>query len=568
MLVGGPEFLFINESSFFLQLEVIKPEILLFVMMLIFLMVPLMSYRYLSTSKAKLIFTINCYIYIEIFFWFFLFFLFFKHYHSSDVLDVLEFPKPTLWFNNTIIHDIFGVIMKVLLTFLFILYCKICKLNIFFNFNKNNNDLAYEKFFIILSSLFFMCLIISAIELNLIYLCFEGITFCVSLLIAFEGKKLAIESAAKYFSLSVLSSTFLIFGVSLLYSTIGITDFYHLKLFFLSYHFQLAILPIVISIFLIIFGFLFKLAAYPGHIWLMDIYNGCSFSLLFFLTTIYKFVVFIIFLKFLIFSVFYLYFYWRIILLISGFGSLIVSGFGLYNEMTIKRFIAYSAIGQTGFLLLGMIGCITMVGLQAVFSYLFYYILCNCLFFWILNKCQIYYFFNFSGNLIFFKNFYNKSTVDALLLTGCLLSFAGLPPFLGFFTKYQILLNLYYTSGFFLNFLLFLIILINILIAFGYIRIVRLIWFTFIDSNSGINNMNLNFFGTTLINNGFYIKFFNKLLNTWVYRSFEFFLFILQLFGFYSIYLLTILSSILSFSIWNIEDLLFFDLVTDDDRYY
>jgi NADH-quinone oxidoreductase subunit N len=154
----------------------------------------------------------------------------------------------------------------------------------------------------------------------------------------------------------------------------------------------------------------------------------------------------------------------------------------LFSETNFKFFFAYSSVGQIGFLLFGVSCLPSTFSMVVVFNYLIFYLLCNCLFFLVVidlvfvknnTKYKISKSFNISLNLVFFKELYKTHLSSAIFLTGSLLSFAGIPPFLGFFVKYQILLNLFNDS--FSAFLVFLILLTNILTTYGYFRFIRLI---------------------------------------------------------------------------------------------
>jgi NADH:ubiquinone oxidoreductase subunit 2 (subunit N) len=176
---------------------------------------------------------------------------------------VLNFGAPNFVFNYLCLIDFNSFLIKIFTMILFLIF-------ILFSKNQIKTEtigmLSLERPFLVLSCLFFLFFLISSSDLNLIYLCFEALTFLLAILIALQFNKISIEVAIKYFSLSVVSSGFLILGAVLIYGSIFVTDFFHIKLFFISYKFQISLNYVCMGLFLIILGFFFKLSVYPGHL--------------------------------------------------------------------------------------------------------------------------------------------------------------------------------------------------------------------------------------------------------------------------------------------------------------
>jgi NADH-quinone oxidoreductase subunit N len=109
--------------------------------------------------------------------------------------------------------------------------------------------------------------------------------------------------------------------------------------------------------------------------------------------------------------------------------SLIVGCFGTLRQVEVKRFLAYSSITHTGYLLMG--------DLSAAYVYLVTYLLASLMFFSVLinfqlnSKEPIYLTdLRFVGQL--------NSSLPRIILTVSLASMAGLPPFAGFYGKMSI----------------------------------------------------------------------------------------------------------------------------------
>jgi NADH-quinone oxidoreductase subunit N len=68
----------------------------------------------------------------------------------------------------------------------------------------------------------------------------------------------------------------------------------------------------------------------------------------------------------LIFGPFYeLYSYWLPVVFVMAAGSMIFGALAAYNQRGFKRFLAYSAIGHVGYLLIGFT-CATLSGVQGI----------------------------------------------------------------------------------------------------------------------------------------------------------------------------------------------------------
>lgn len=93
------------------------------------------------------------------------------------------------------------------------------------------------------------------------------------------------EAALKYYYLSVLSSMLIAAGIFIVFSKFGTTNFSKIScaLYYLNEAFSSEVnLTLATALFLIIFGFLFKLNCFPCHWWSADVYNGLSYPILLF----------------------------------------------------------------------------------------------------------------------------------------------------------------------------------------------------------------------------------------------------------------------------------------------
>jgi NADH-quinone oxidoreductase subunit N len=222
---------------------------------------------------------------------------------------------------------------------------------------------------------------------------------------------------------------------------------------------------------LILSSFLLKLGVAPYYFWTLDIYSGSSLFLFSYLTLIVKTAVFATFVHLLSFFLVHDYI-WQPLLLVTGLGSIILGTFGALLQQRIKRFFAYSSVGHLGFILLVLSQC-SDSNLWLNFPYYVIYAISTAIFFSLLigtkrlNGQEVTYFTELRGIM------YSQPVIGVIL--GCtLLSFAGIPPFTGFFVKYLVLL-LSLTTGQYVNVIVILFLLV--LTTYNYLRIIKELYF-------------------------------------------------------------------------------------------
>jgi NADH-quinone oxidoreductase subunit N len=117
-------------------------------------------------------------------------------------------------------------------------------------------------------------------------------------------------------------------------------------------------------------------------------------------------------------------------------GSMVFGALAAYNQRGFKRFLAYSAIGHVGYLLIGF-SCSTLSGVQGILVYTMVYVVTSLLV-WGILLCLS----GQSGQ----KTQYISELVGlgatqpalAMTLSVCFLSMAGIPPLAGFYAKYLV----------------------------------------------------------------------------------------------------------------------------------
>ena len=484
---------------------VLFDEIILFFFLIFFLIKSINSFFYFNWNFKYLTLESLVDLLILLFFIFDLNLIqYFLQFIDLPNFDSLTF---NLFIYTSFIYPYYLVISKlfILLSIIIVLILSVSSL---LNIVNNNFEYLFLLLFFLLSSFLF----ISSFDLISMYLSLEGISLTLYILIALNYiNNASIEASIKYFFLGIISSSFIIYGISIIYGIFGFTNFLKLKRFFSfiylkeflindeykllieffyeNFEFVLRIdynlIILKIALLLILFGFFFKLSAFPCSLWIPDIYEGSQFHIIFFLSTTVKIVIFLFFFRLFFYTFSNLFLIIHPFLLISAFGSIIIGNIGAVLQKKIKRFIAYTSIFQIGFMLLSL-SCNTIQSFQSFFIYLLFYFISSILLFGILLHVRCFITNSNINTISDLKFFFIFNTLESIFFSISILSIAGIPPLAGFFSKYIVLLTFSGNTYFLLTLFLFFF---NGVSMFYYIRLLKNIffeiknWFEFFCSN-------------------------------------------------------------------------------------
>jgi len=240
------------------------------------------------------------------------------------------------------------------------------------------------------------------------------------------------EAAFKYFLMGSFATGFLLFGMTLVY---GATGSFNIPLIaeFIS---TLQTLPrfLYIGILMMMIGLAFKISAVPFHTWAPDVYEGSPTPITALMSTIVKIGAFAAFIK--IFSVCFIRFNFSLILLEQGIMvlTLVVANVTAVYQNNVKRMLAYSSVGQVGYLLLAF-SSDNVQSTGIIFYYLTAYAIASIMAFTVVQIME-----NNKGsaNIINFQGLLKSNPLMAIAMTVAMLSLAGIPPLAGFFGKYLV----------------------------------------------------------------------------------------------------------------------------------
>ena len=218
-----------------------------------------------------------------------------------------------------------------------------------------------------------MLLMVMANDLIMIFIGLEVLSIGLYILAGFaRGNQRSEEAAIKYFLLGSFSLGFLVYGASLVYGMTGSTNFTAIGTALGDPELQRN--PILLAgLAMILVGFAFKLALAPFHAWTPDVYSGAPTSVTAFMSVGTKVATFAALLRMILIAMPQLRIDWAPTLWALAVVTMIVGNLAAVTQRNIKRMLAYSSIGQAGYILVAVVAAERpTVTDEAVTSILFY----------------------------------------------------------------------------------------------------------------------------------------------------------------------------------------------------
>nr|YP_010628625.1 NADH dehydrogenase subunit 2 [Begonia dipetala]YP_010628640.1 NADH dehydrogenase subunit 2 [Begonia dipetala]WBN95527.1 NADH dehydrogenase subunit 2 [Begonia dipetala]WBN95528.1 NADH dehydrogenase subunit 2 [Begonia dipetala] len=313
----------------------------------------------------------------------------------------------------------------------------------------------------------FLC---GANDLITIFVAPECFSLCSYLLSGYTKKDVrSNEATTKYLLMGGASSSILVHGFSWLYGSSGgeieLQEIVNGLLNTQMYNSP----GISIALIFITVGIGFKLSLAPSHQWTPDVYEGSPTPVVAFLSVTSKVAASASATR-----IFDIPFYfssneWHLLLEILAILSMILGNLIAITQTSMKRMLAYSSIGQIGYVIIGIIVGDSNGGYASMITYMLFYISMN-----LGTFARIVSFGLRTGtdNIRDYAGLYTKDPFLALSLALCLLSLGGLPPLAGFFGK----LHLFWCgwqAG--LYFLISIGLLTSVVSIYYYLKIIKLL---------------------------------------------------------------------------------------------
>ena len=318
-----------------------------------------------------------------------------------------------------------------------------------------------EFYILPLSTLLGMYFMISAGHFLMFFIGLETASIPMAALVAFDKyRHHSAEAGAKYILTALFSSGLLLYGLSLIYGTVG-------TLYFADIPARLTGDPLQIMAFVFFFsGMGFKISLVPFHLWTADVYEGAPSTVTAYLSVISKgsaaFVLMTILIK--VFAP--MVAQWQEVLYWIIIASITLANLFALRQQNLKRLMAFSSISQAGYIMLGIISG-TSQGMTSLVFYVLIYMFANLSVFTVITIVALR---AHKFTLDDYNGLYNTNPKLAFLMTLALFSLAGIPPFAGFFSKFFIFAAAF-EGGFHL--LVFIALINTIISLYYYLKIVK-----------------------------------------------------------------------------------------------
>jgi NADH-quinone oxidoreductase subunit N len=319
-----------------------------------------------------------------------------------------------------------------------------------------------------------MSVMVSAHHFLTLYLGLELMSLCLYAMVAMHrDSKVATEAAMKYFILGALASGMLLYGMSIIYGVTG-----NLAISAIATAIQTGDLNNTVLSFGLVFlviGVAFKLGAVPFHMWLPDVYEGAPTAMTLFIATTPKLAAFAMMIRILVEGLGELQPYWQDMLIMLAVLSVILGNVVAIAQTNIKRMLAYSTISHVGFILLGVISGTEAGYAGSLFYALTYALMTLAAFGMVILMSRR----GFEAEEIKdYKGLSKRHPWFALMMLIVMFSMAGIPPLVGFYAKLAVLKSIVDVG---LIWVAVLVVLMSVIGAFYYLRVIKVMYFDTAD---------------------------------------------------------------------------------------
>ena len=369
----------------------------------------------------------------------------------------------TVAFSGMFVDDAFGRFAKVT-----ILFSAAAILLMSENYMARRDLLRFEYPILVALAAVGMMVMVSAGDLIALYMGLELQSLALYVVASLRRDSVrSTEAGLKYFVLGALSSGLLLYGASLTYGFAGTTTFDGI----VAAAQGEAPLGLIFGLVFITAGLAFKVSAAPFHMWTPDVYEGSPTPVTAFFATAPKMAAMALFARVVHDAFGGIVSDWQQILAFLSVISMFLGAVAAIGQTNIKRLMAYSSIAHMGYALMGLAAG-TAQGVESMLVYMAIYVTMNVGTFAFILSIER------DGRPVTEISALNQfSRVDsarAFAMLVLLFSLAGVPPLVGFFAKYTVLLAAV-DAG--LAWLAVLGVIASVIGAFYYLRIVYFMYF-------------------------------------------------------------------------------------------
>ncbi|MCT7646998.1 NADH-quinone oxidoreductase subunit N [Aliarcobacter butzleri] len=392
----------------------------------------------------------------------------------SNVNNSFSVQPYESFLNNVLTFDSFSNFFNILL-----IAGTLLTLLIGEHYFQHRNYFKGEFFSILLFALFGMMVLAQANELITAFIALEIASFSIYIMVGYNSDdSKRVEAIFKYLVLGSFIGAFYLLGMVLVYGATTSTNLADVSTFIATANQQDMIL-VYIGLTLILFTFLFKIAAFPFQSWLLDVYRGAPMIITAYMASTFKIAIFSFFLRVILDYISPIIDFWDTILSVVIILTLVFGTWLAVTQQIVKRMLAASSIVHTGYLLLAFIALgykdghlINIDSAYAVMFYLIAYLLSALGAFGLAS--HIISETNVKVTFDDFKGLAKQRPFLAAMMTIFLLSLAGIPSTIGFIGKIYVFTEAI-ASGYTL--LTVIAILATIVSVYYYFRLIAVMYF-------------------------------------------------------------------------------------------
>ncbi len=339
-----------------------------------------------------------------------------------------------LLFSNTIVLDSLSSSFKFIFSFVAILFAFFVRYNTALQTHKKGVGDMYMLLPAVLIGLNLMSM---SASLLMIYISIEMVSIASYLMVGYaSGNDKQTEAAMKYVLFGSICSAVMLYGMSLLYAltgsiTIGDSNFLN--------NLNVTSGPAVtLALGLVLVGIGFKLSFVPFHFWAPDVYEGAPTPVTAFISTAPKIAGFALLIRFI--EPFHMFeiggygnslFDFKTLLAVVSLLTMVFGNFSAIWQNNVKRMLAYSSIGHTGFALMAIIS-LEGGGFKSLIFYMAVYAIMNMAAFMLVDKIE-----SQTGitDMRGYKGLGKILKLEFVCFVIVLIALTGLPPTAGFIAK-------------------------------------------------------------------------------------------------------------------------------------
>ena len=335
-----------------------------------------------------------------------------------------------------------------------------------------------EYYILIQSAVLGMMVMAGAKDIFMIFIGLELMSVAFYVLAGINKKKSSSnEAALKYFLLGAFATGFIVYGIALIYGASTSTNIEYIVANFGAVSESILF---IVGLLLLIIGFSFKIAAFPFHMWVPDVYQGSATTVTGLMSTTGKSAAFSVLIIVLSASLLnngeahFTPYFAAIATLSMLYGSLVAIA-----QNNLKRMLAYSSISHAGYMVIGLAAS-NAEAVAGIIFYLAAYTFMNIGAFGIISIIEKE---NDSNtDLDAYAGLGSKSPILAAFMGLFMFALAGIPPMAGFFGKYYVFVAAIESN---LTWLAIVGVFTSVISVYFYLRVVVYMYFK--DSIKDIN---------------------------------------------------------------------------------